>query len=251
MYENEVKPGVVVGNQEVIPMNNMGVATVIDSTMPTPPIPDQEVRINGGVNIYEAFDTLEMAERAVAAALDHGLTTDCISVFMRDGSGRVDFGATNEITEHATGGLTATTPDDAKQGAAKGAGIGLGVGILAGLVSIALPGFGLVLAGPALATAIAGAAGAGVAGAVSGGMYGYLRDQGADEETAQAIRGRFDNGEVVVAFRCDDIEQGAIVRTLAAKYNGEQVVSPGTSVPGEKTEIVGTTTVVDTDYDVS
>src|SRR5205085_9990716 len=78
-------------------------------------------------------------------------------------------------------GLSTTTPADAGVGAAKGAGIGLGVGVLAALASIFVPGFGLVAGGGALATAIAGAVGTTAAGAIAGGVHGYLKDQGVPE----------------------------------------------------------------------
>jgi hypothetical protein len=88
------------------------------------------------------------------------------------------------IDENAKEGISVTTPADAASGAVEGAGWGLGLGILAGLACLSIPGVGLVLGGGALATAIAGAVGATVAGAAAGGVVGYLKDQGMPEHIA-------------------------------------------------------------------
>merc|ERR1711974_362833 len=78
-------------------------------------------------------------------------------------------------------GVTTTTKNDASTGALKGTGIGLGVGALAGLASLFVPGYGLVFGGGALLTASLSALGTGAAGTVSGGVTGYLKDQGLDK----------------------------------------------------------------------
>lgn len=85
----------------------------------------------------------------------------------------------------AKSGITPTTPADAGAGAIKGAGIGLGVGAIAALVSIFVPGFGLIAGGGALATALAGFAATTGAGAIAGAITGYLKDQGMDSHVAE------------------------------------------------------------------
>ena len=212
-------------HQVIVPIPNVVTGMGTDA-MAIPPLPDQTVEVHHRTKVFEAFKDIETAEKVVAARLDHGINIDDVMIYMRDGSGNADWGATQEVSDMASKGITFTTPEDARAGAAKGAGIGLGVGILAGLAAIALPGIGLVLASSVVATAAAGAVGAGVAGAISGGIYGYLRDQGTDDYTAEAIRGRFEAGEIIVEFQCDTVEESSTVRGLSAKYGGEQVIAP-------------------------
>jgi len=109
-----------------------------------------------------------------------------------------DFGTEEDETGlNATAGIRTPTTGDAASGAVKGAGVWLGVGAAAALASLLVPGVvdlfikslarfgvlasllvpgvGLVMGGGALASAIAGAAGAVAAGAVAGGVTGQLK----------------------------------------------------------------------------
>jgi hypothetical protein len=139
------------------------------------------------------------------------------------------------VIDHTTGegdrtelaakqGLSTTTPGDAAAGAAKGAGIGLGVGILAALASIAIPGFGLVVGGGALATAIAGAAGATAAGAVAGGVHGYLKDQGVPDHVAMDYNKAYEHGGAIlgVTVPSNNVDE-ATVREILSKYGASNV----------------------------
>jgi hypothetical protein len=143
------------------------------------------------------------------------------------------------VIDHTTGqgdrtelaakqGFSTTTPGDAAAGAAKGAGIGLGVGILAALASLAVPGFGLVAGGGALATAIAGAAGATAAGAVAGGVHGYLKDQGVPDHVAMDYDHAVKTGGAVLAVSVPsgDVDE-ATCREILAKYSASNVNTYG------------------------
>jgi hypothetical protein len=153
-------------------------------------------------NVYAVFADVNSAQSALGALLDHGAAAEDVSLIVKepyvshyDGT---EPNAT-EVKESAAHGLTTTTSGDAAVGAAKGAGIGLGVGALAALASMLVPGIGLVIGGGALATAIAGAAGTTAAGAVAGGLTGYLKDQGVSEEQATLYMDTFDNGAAIVS----------------------------------------------------
>ncbi len=66
-----------------------------------------------------------------------------------------------------------------------------------------MPGVGLVVGGGALALAIGGALGTTAAGAVAGGMAGYLKDQGVSETDAnEVLRHVRRRGPPFSAFRC-------------------------------------------------
>lgn len=121
-------------------------------------------------------------------------------------------------------GISTTTPADAGVGAAKGAGIGLGVGILAAVASVMIPGFGLVVGGGALATAIAGAVGTTVAGAVAGGAYGYLKDQGMPEHIAAEYNKQYEAGQTIFAVQVpsNNVDRVTVEQVLG-KYGASNV----------------------------
>lgn len=134
-------------------------------------------------NIYATFSNPDFAKKAVGALLDNGVRNEHISVVFPEGYSSWDEmnKKDEDLEKSAKTGITTTTPADAGAGAAKGAGIGLAAGAVAALASLFIPGVGLVIGGGALAIALGGAAGATAAGAISGGLTGYLKDQGVDE----------------------------------------------------------------------
>src|SRR6185436_6903967 len=98
--------------------------------------------------------------------------------------------------------------------AVKGAGIGLGVGLTAALVSITIPGFGVIAGGGALATAIAGTASATAAGAVAGAVLSHFKDAGIPEKTAEDLLRAYENGWAIVVL---EIPDGALGRDTAVQ----------------------------------
>ena len=196
--------------------------------------------------LYASFDDIDLAEKAAGALLDHGIRNEDISLVANDryldrhtevvdaavdrdyNTVIVDRDAPNDDRDATLGqaksGITTTTAADAGSGAAKGAGVGLGVGVLAGLASLAVPGFGLVLGGGALATALAGAAGATAAGAVAGGVTGYLKDQGMPDHAAETYHDNFERGGAVlaVALPSNDVD-GMTARQVLDKYGATNI----------------------------
>jgi len=125
-------------------------------------------------------------------------------------------------------GISTTTPGDAAAGAAKGAGIGLGLGALAALASIIVPGVGFVVGGGALATAIAGAAGATAAGAIAGGVHGYLKDQGIPDHIAADYSRSVENGGAVMSINLTNSEVAEYdVRQILNKYGASNIGAYG------------------------
>lgn len=172
------------------------------------------------------FGNREEARRAIHALRDHGVDEDCISVLAvaDDGSGRVTDLDRGDKTD-APGkddGISTTTPEDAGKGAAEGAAIGAGLGIAAALISLFIPGIGLVTGGGALATALGGAAGATAAGAVAGGVTGFLSDMGMPADAARDYEAALKRGGILVSVHdADDADQGEI-RQILQKYGGGQ-----------------------------
>ena len=122
----------------------------------------------------------------------------------------------------AKAGVTTTTVQDAAKGAAKGVGFGLGVGALAAVASIAIPGFGLVLGGGALAAAVAGLAATAGAGAVAGGVVGYLKDQGVPADQIPAYQKAYEDGGAILSVIVEGTDTST-VEGLLAKYGATSV----------------------------
>lgn len=149
--------------------------------------------------VYFSFSDRENARRFVAAALDHGASTEDISVLAQNEASWSAIEHAEEVERTAEHGLTTTTSGDAAMGAVAGAGVGIGVGILASLATLFIPGVGLVVGGGALAAALAGTAGSMGAGAIAGGMYGYLRDLGIPSDESEAFAADFSANHIIVA----------------------------------------------------
>jgi hypothetical protein len=113
----------------------------------------------------------------------------------------------------------------ATEGVAVGGAIGTAVGattaaILAIGTSVALPGLGLIVAGPILA-ALAG----GGAGAVTGGLIGGLVGLGIPESNAQAYEAALKEGGVVIGVNCRSSEDQSEIKKRFQELNGENIVT--------------------------
>jgi hypothetical protein len=101
--------------------------------------------------------------------------------------------------------------------------VGAGVGIAAGLASLMVPGFGLIMAAGPLAWAIGGAAGATAAGAVAGGVYGGLRDLGIEESHASTYEERVRSGDVLLTAALPVSMTEERVLDVLAEHGAEDV----------------------------
>ena len=127
----------------------------------------------------------------------HGYKADEISVLMSDESRKRHFGDAKPGQEFSHG-------TKAAEGAAAGGGIGMGIGAALGALlavgtSIAIPGLGLVVAGP-IAAALAGAG----AGGATGGLLGALIGAGIPEERAAEYERGINSGGIVLGTRARD-----------------------------------------------
>jgi hypothetical protein len=171
------------------------------------------------VTIYANFPDAANCEKALGALLDRGAQPIDLSAFFPSEYETPDV---HEVASNVRHGVTTTTKEDAKQGARKGAGYGLGVGTLAALVSLAIPGFGLVTGGGALATALGSVAGSTVGGALTGGVAGFLEDQGITTRVASDSDAALRNGEAVLVVKAPTghlTEEQA--SELLLKYHGQ------------------------------
>ncbi len=135
------------------------------------------------------FKTRSSAERAVEDLVAHGWSRDDMSLLMSDATQGREFG------------LAMATK--APEGAATGGTIGGVIGaIAAGLVAtgvVAVPGLGLVAAGPIVAVL----AGLG-AGAAAGGMTGALIGLGVPEHEARFYNEQIEHGGILVGVYTHD-----------------------------------------------
>ena len=140
----------------------------------------------------------------------HGYKADEISVLMSDESRKKHFGDVKPGQEFSHG-------TKAAEGAAAGGGIGMGIGAALGALlavgtSIAIPGLGIVVAGP-IAAALAGAG----AGGATGGLLGALIGAGIPEERAKEYEQGINRGGIVIGTRARDAQHAA---DLQRDYQG-------------------------------
>lgn len=142
------------------------------------------------------FPDRESAERGFQALTERGYSTDDINLIMSDETRRREFVANEDET-------VVTTEFGNK--AAKGAGIGGAVGGTLGAIaaavaavgtSIAIPGLGIVVAGP-LAAALAGAG----AGGITGGLLGALIGAGIPEERVKHYEEGIKRGGILMGVK--------------------------------------------------
>ena len=151
------------------------------------------------------FANRAAAELAVDQLVASGYARDDISVLMSDATRGREFGITED----------SKAPEGAAAGAALGGVLGA---IAAGLISvgiIAIPGIGLVAAGPIIA-ALAGAG----AGGAAGGLLGALVGAGIPEHEAQFFNEELSKGGILVGVYAHDDRVDAakeIFRTAGAE----------------------------------
>lgn len=161
------------------------------------------------------YDTPESAGRAYDdLTTKHGYRPDDISVVMSDETRKKHFGNVKPGTELGS---------KASQGAGVGGSIGLGVGaalgaFVAAATAIAIPGVGIILAGP-IAGAIAGAG----AGAVGGGLLGALIGAGIPEERAVEYESGIKQGGILMGTRARDVDHATTLERDFSTYGARNV----------------------------
>jgi uncharacterized protein YjbJ (UPF0337 family) len=159
------------------------------------------------------FRDRESAERAYGSLSERGYGKDDVNLMMSDDT-RKKYFSDDDDTEFGT---------KAWEGAGKGAAIGGGVGAtLAAIAAIgttlALPGLGLLIAGPIAA----GLAGAG-AGALTGGLIGALVGHGIPEEHAKYYEKGLREGGIVMGVQPRNEEDADYFEKSWRENRGESV----------------------------
>lgn len=160
------------------------------------------------------FRDRDSAERAYGSLSSRGYSKDDVNVLMSDETRQRHFGA-------GTG--DSDLGDKALEGAGVGSAIGGTVGaVLAAIAaigtSVALPGLGLVVAGP-LAAALAGAG----AGGLTGGLVGALVGAGIPEERAKQYESGIKEGGIVMGVPARSDEDAEYFENEFRTHRGENV----------------------------
>jgi uncharacterized protein (TIGR02271 family) len=135
------------------------------------------------------FDDMSDAEKAVERLVDSGVPRDKIGIVAGNESGKYsDVTSKGQVGKGVAGGAGA------------GAALGGGFGLIAGLASLAIPGFGPVIAAGPIAAALTGAG----IGAAAGGLIGGLTQAGVHESDAAYYAEGVRRGGVLVTVRTNE-----------------------------------------------
>jgi hypothetical protein len=139
------------------------------------------------------FSTQERAEAAVNELVREGFTRDQISV-VAGKKGDIQGKRSSDAPHLGPVVETGSTSDTGEKAA-----IGSLAGFIAGIVALAIPGIGPIIAAGPLAVALTGAA----AGAATGGLIGVMTNDGVPEEAARRYSQAIVSGRVMVTVRAD------------------------------------------------
>jgi hypothetical protein len=160
------------------------------------------------------FTTREDAEKAINQIHNElGVPNEEISYLYKN--------TEDQVMEVDAGDVSSNTP---KEGAEKGARTGAWLGAIAGVAVAAgvIPGAGLLVAGPLLATlgitgVVGGAAAGAISGAAVGGLIGALANLGVGEEKAKRYQDRVMAGDILIAVHTDkDTDVESTMRQFGA-----------------------------------
>ena len=139
--------------------------------------------------ITGTFSDQKAAERAYNDLMKKGYTDKDVHVLMSEDTRKHLHGADNLKIEHGNKAL-----EGAGAGGALGGAVGATIlGVMAAASSVAIPGIGLVVAGP-----LAGALIGGAAGAAAGGLAGTFVGMGIPEDRAKEFEQDVKHGSIVM-----------------------------------------------------
>ena len=195
-------------NPDATPLNTDPVtgATITSTTDTTP----------SGKLVTGLFPDRDSAEAAYNAAHARGYSKDDMNLVMSDETRNRHFATT-------TAGRETELGNKAAEGAGIGGAIGGTIGAIAAAIAavgttLALPGLGLVIAGP-IAAAVAGAG----AGAASGGLIGALIGWNMPEERVKEYEEGIQRGGILMGLRTRSDDDAAHLENEWRNNRGEHV----------------------------
>lgn len=160
------------------------------------------------------FNDRASAEKAYDSLIAKGYNSDDITVLMSDKTRDTHF----KDSDHDS-----NLGNKSMEGAGVGSAIGGTTGAIIGAIAaagtaVALPGLGLVLAGP-LAAGLAGAG----AGGLTGGLIGALVGSGIPKERAEAYEHSIKNGGIVIGVTPKSHTDATTIQEEWRGYNGQEI----------------------------
>jgi len=160
------------------------------------------------------FRDRDSAERAYSSLSSRGYTKDDVNLVMSDETRKKHFGDNQPDSDLG---------DKALEGAGAGSAIGGTLGAIVGAVaaigtSVAIPGLGLIVAGP-LAAGLAGAG----AGGLTGGLLGALVGSGIPEDHAKEYESGVKEGGIVMGVHPRNEEDARYFENEWRNNNGERI----------------------------
>jgi hypothetical protein len=160
------------------------------------------------------FKDRESAENAYGSLTSRGYTKDDVNLVMSDETRNKHFAADGRETEMGSKAL-----EGAGTGAAIGGTVGATLAAIAAIgTTLALPGLGLLVAGPIAA----GLAGAGAGGA-TGGLIGALIGSGIPEERVKNYEEGIRKGGILMGVKPRTDEDAAYFEDEWKRNRGEEV----------------------------
>ncbi|HEX3560953.1 MAG TPA: hypothetical protein VHU19_17260 [Pyrinomonadaceae bacterium] len=160
------------------------------------------------------FRDRESAERAYSSVTSRGYSNDDVNLLMSDETRKKHFAVDNRETELGNKAL-----EGAGTGAAIGGTVGATLAAIAAIgTTLALPGLGLLVAGPIAA----GLAGAGAGGA-TGGIIGALIGAGIPEERVKHYEKGLKDGGIVMGVTPRTDADAEYFESEWKKNRGEEV----------------------------
>lgn len=160
------------------------------------------------------FRDRESAERAYNALQSRGYSQDDINLMMSDETRKRQFERNEQDTE-----LGNKAMEGAGAGSAIGGTAGAVIGAIAAIgTAVAIPGLGLVVAGPIAA----GLAGAG-AGGLAGGIVGALIGSGIPEDRAKKYESGIKEGGIVMSVKPRNDEDARYIENEWKNNRGEYI----------------------------
>jgi hypothetical protein len=161
-----------------------------------------------------SFRDRESAERAYGALTSRGYSSDDVNVLMSDDTRKRHFSKETTVktdlgNKAAEGGVA---------GATIGGVAGAIVGVVAAAGTLALPGLGLIIAGP-LAAGLAGLG----AGGAAGGLIGALVGAGIPEDRAKLYEKDIKSGGIVMGVKPRNADDAATLEREWTTYNGQNI----------------------------
>ncbi|MFP4088971.1 MAG: hypothetical protein ACLFUB_12970 [Cyclobacteriaceae bacterium] len=165
------------------------------------------------------FSSRQDAENAFESLIKRGYKADEITVLMSDDTRNKHFKDEHSDKNKETTKLGNKSMEGAGTGSAIGGTTGAIVGAIAAAgISVALPGLGIILAGP-LAGALAGAG----AGGLTGGLIGALVGAGIPKERAVRYENHIKQGDIVLGVTPHSHDDATAIQEDWKTYHGEEV----------------------------